>query len=585
MKISGNDSNRKKQPSKEVKKTKEVKKKKADKAKTGTAKGKKALLTSLIVVGSLLLIFVLMGAYANGQDTIYNNVSMEGIDLGGLTAEEAANALASSELGNTEDKELLVNLPAGVELKLSASEAGCFMGAPDAAAYAFELCHGGNFFSNTFTYLRSLFGGIALTSSSAAELDEDYLHSTIKEAVGKSQVELMDNSIDIGEENLSIVKGATGVIIDEDDLYEKVKTRLLESNYEAFSYEAQVSQEDVEEIDLAEIYNMVYQEPVNAEYNPETKKATESVVGRSFDMEEAQKLWDKASAGELVVIPLILTEPDVTTEKLESMLFADLLSQKSTSLAGSSSARINNIIRAANSINGIILNPGDEFSYNATLGQRTKAAGYQAAGAYSNGQVVQEVGGGICQVSSTLYYCSLIANLEISERYCHYFGVSYLPTGLDATVSWPSPDFKFKNSSEYPVKIEATVNTSALTVTVKMYGSNPEGIRVEMTSQTYNVANGYGATTYRNVYDKDGKLISSKVEAKSTYHYHTEPSPSPAPSPSPSPSPTVSPSPSATPTPSVVPTPSQEVTPTPSPSAVPSPSVDPTIPTPESPVI
>lgn len=575
MKISGNNNGKTQKAPKQQKKQKPVK---AEKKAGGSGKGKKALTTCLIVIGALVLLFVFLGAYANGQDDIYSNISVEGIDVGGLTAEEAANALLGSEYGKTEDKELTVTLPAGVELKVSASKAGCYMAAPDAAAYAFDLCHGGNFFSNTITYLRSLFGGIALTSSSGAELDEDYLHTTVGEAVGKAQVALMDNSIEIGEENLSIVKGATGVVIDEDDLYEKVKTRLLEADYEPFSYEAQTNGEDVEEVDLAEIYNMVYQEPANAEYDPETKKATEAVIGRSFDMDEAQKLWDAAAPGELVVIPLILTEPEVTTEKLNYMLFADVLSQKSTSLAGSSAARINNITRAANSINGIILNPGDEFSYNGALGQRTKKAGYQEAGAYSGGQVVQEVGGGICQVSSTLYYCSLIANLEITERTCHYFGVNYLPTGLDATVSWPSPDFKFKNSSEYPIKIEATVNTSALTVTVKLYGSNPDGIRVEMTTQSYNVANGYGATTYRNVYDKDGKLISSKLEAKSVYHYHTEPSPSPSPSPS------VSPSPS--PSPSVPPTPSQEVTPSPSQSTEPSPSVEPTTPpVAESPIV
>jgi vancomycin resistance protein YoaR len=114
---------------------------------------------------------------------------------------------------------------------------------------------------------------------------------------------------------------------------------------------------------------------------------------------------------------------------------------------------VNNIALAAKKIDGVILNPGEEFSYNGTVGQRTESAGFKKAGAYANGKVVQELGGGICQVSSTLYCAVLYANLEITDRTCHYFPVDYLPSGLDATVSWKSPDFKFKNNRDYPIKL------------------------------------------------------------------------------------------------------------------------------------
>lgn len=543
---------------------------KAPKAKKqkGTG-GRKAIIISAVILAVIFAVFTGLGVYANGLETIFPNVSMEGTSLAGLTVAEAADTLVANDIGTDEDKLLNVSLPAGCELTISGKDSGCYLAAPDAAVYAYGVCHGGGFIANTFNYIKCALSGMELNASSGEKLDESYLRSKIEEGAKQASLKLMESSVDIGDTSISVVKGASAVKINSDKLYAAVKDALVSGNYEPITYTAEtVDGANAEELDLQELYDTIYEEPVNAKYDPETKKAAEHITGRSFDIEAAQKLWKEAKNGDQVVIPLILTEPEITTDKLNSMLFAEVLAQKSTTLTGSSSARINNITHAAASINGLILNPGEEFSYNKALGQRTTAAGYQAAGAYSGGQVVQEVGGGICQVSSTLYYCTLISNLEITQRSCHYFGVSYLPAGLDATVSWPTPDFKFKNSSEYPIKIEASVDKTANAVIIKIYGSNPDGIRVEMTTKPVSYADGFGAVSYRNVYDKDGNLISSKEEAKSRYYYHVSPSPSPSPSASPSASPSESPSSSPTPTPT------QPVTPSPSASVPPASGTD-----------
>ena len=102
--------------------------------------------------------------------------------------------------------------------------------------------------------------------------------------------------------------------------------------------------------------------------------------------------------------------------------------------------------------------PGEEFSYNKVVGKRTVEAGYKDAKIYSNGQVVDGLGGGICQISSTLYNAVLMADLEITERRNHYFKTSYVAAGRDATVVWGSIDFKFKNTRTYPIKFEAKVS-------------------------------------------------------------------------------------------------------------------------------
>ncbi len=516
--------------------------------------GKKALLITLISAAAVCALFAGVGAYAQRTNVIFPKVTLDGVAVGNLTSAQAADALTAAKVDTEADKELKVTLPAGCEMTLSAKQAGCYLAAPDAAEYAYNWCHGGSFFENTRKYIKCAVAGKTLASASGAKLDEDYLKKQTQEAAGKVELALMDGNVKVGETEITVVKGASAVQLDEKDLYDTLKKALLSGKYEPIKYTATKSGGKTEEINLQELFNSIYAEPKNAEYDPSTKAASESVTGRSFDLANAKKLWDEAQDGEQVKIPLILTQPEVTTEKLNSMLFATLLSQKSTSLSGSSAARINNITKAAASLNGVILNPGEEFSYNQALGQRTKAAGYQSAGAYSGGQVVQEVGGGICQVSSTLYYCTLIANMTITSRTNHYFGVNYLPAGLDATVSWPSPDFKFKNSSAYPIKLAAGVANGS--VTVQIYGSNPDGISVKMTTESFKTSDGFGATSYRWVYDASGNLISKTKEASSTYHDHTTNS---AATPKPTQKPTADPKPSpAPPTPTATPAPATE---------------------------
>lgn len=499
-------------------------------------KKKRVLLAALIAAAALCAAFAGLGAYAQRTDLIFPRVTLDGVSVGGLTAAQAADALVSAKVDTEDDRELKVSLPAGCEMTVSGKQAGAYLSAPDAAQYAYSYCHGGNFFRNTCNYIECLLAGKTLVSAGGAELDETYLKKLSAEAADKVALALANGSVNVGDKEISVVKGASTVTIDEDDLYKTVRDALLHGKYGELKYNATKSGGKATEIDLQALYDSVYSEPKNAEYDSATRTATESQPGRSFDMDAAKKLWDEAVDGELVKIPIVFTEPDVTTEELNAMLFSTLLSQKSTSLSGSSAARINNIRKAAAAVNGVVLNPGEEFSYNQTLGQRTRAAGYQSAGAYSGGQVVQEVGGGICQVSSTLYYCTLMANMAITSRTNHYFGVNYLPTGLDATVSWPSPDFKFKNSSAYPIKLAASVAGGS--VTVQIYGSNPDGISVKMTTETFKSGDTFGATSYRWVYDKNGALLSKKQEARSIYHYHTSaatPKPTqktPAPAPS-----------------------------------------------------
>jgi vancomycin resistance protein YoaR len=233
--------------------------------------------------------------------------------------------------------------------------------------------------------------------------------------------------MEIGEDSVFVIKGAKAVNVDTDEICSIIITALENRDYGEREYSVEV--EEAVELDIDELYDTIYAAPEDAYYDAEAGEVVPSVTGYDFDKEEAKSLWNAAGYGDTVEIPLIVTEPELTTEKLTAMLFADELSTATTSLAGSSSNRITNVTLAAGIINGTVLKPGETFSYNETVGQRTEEKGFKYAGAYSGGQVVQEIGGGICQVSSTIYYCSLLANLKINSRTCHYFPVAYLPAG------------------------------------------------------------------------------------------------------------------------------------------------------------
>ena len=210
----------------------------------------------------------------------------------------------------------------------------------------------------------------------------------------------------------------------------------------------------------------------------------------------------------------------------------------------SNSKRNTNIRLAAAALNGTIVGPGQEVSFNDTVGQRTEAKGYQGAAAYNNGEVVQEIGGGVCQVSTTLYNAALKAGMKISMRRSHTFEPSYVTPGMDATVSWGGPDFRFINTSSSAIGIKASYSNQ--TVTVSIYGVpvledgvtySLEAIKTETfelpepqyeEDQTLQpgqeVVKSKGTQGSRwqvkLVVKKDGQVISSEVDHTATYKGH-----------------------------------------------------------------
>ncbi len=528
------------------------------------------------VVAILLVVVVVLGVVMSRAmkvsklDTIYPNISVNGIDVGGLTVEEAAAKLETDGADAYQAVAVTVLLPMDTTLTVTAEEMGVDGDTAIPAQAAYDYGRGGSLFENMKVYQACEKTPVDLNWNVEAQLDETLLQSKVKPVVDEINAKLLETEAVIDEEaqTIVIVKGVGAAAVDAQKVCELIVQAFGEQKYDPIEYELeQVDPESGEQV-LQAIYESVHTEPVNAVYDKETGGATESKTGVSFDMEAALKLWEETETGDELVIPLIITEPEIDSETLLDKIFADCLSEKSTSLSGSSSNRINNVTLAAKALNNVVVNPGETFDYNSCLGERTTAKGYKEAGAYANGQHVTNVGGGICQNSSTLYYCALYANLDITVRDCHYFTVSYLPIGLDATVSWGGPDFRFVNDRNYPIKIKAWVDDGYLTV--QIWGTDEDGSYVKMESDTWEDSEYYYAQTYRAVYDKDGNRISYVKEAYSRYHKYEANTPTPEP--------TATASPSASPTPTAPPAADETPVPTGEPTAVPTaqPTAEPT---------
>ncbi|MBN2848511.1 MAG: VanW family protein [Coriobacteriia bacterium] len=160
-----------------------------------------------------------------------------------------------------------------------------------------------------------------------------------------------------------------------------------------------------------------------------------------------------------------------TTEDAEKMGIKERISTFTTEFSSANKARVNNIHVLSDALNGTLIPPGGVFGFNETIGERTAAKGYQEANAIVNGELVPQLGGGICQVGTTIFNTVFFSGLPVVERRNHSQYISSYPKGRDATVSWGGPDFKFKNDTEYWVLVATSYTNSS--VTISLYGTSP----------------------------------------------------------------------------------------------------------------
>ena len=287
-----------------------------------------------------------------------------------------------------------------------------------------------------------------------------------------------------------------GYYVDADELYTEAMD-LLESGGTILNVTGHVVEPSGDEpLDTDTLRGIT--DDIAREYSSEPRDAYVS----GFDFDNREFLYTEAQSGTYVdadslyesaleqiengsrhlTVEVQVTKPGTATNQITSSY--GMITEAVTNASSSSKARLANIRLACEAINGTVVNPGETFSFNSTVGQRTKAAGYQIATVYNAGEVAEDVGGGICQVSTTLWNAAMKADCELVERNAHSRPVAYVDKGKDATVSWGVQDMKFKNTSDSPMYIVAYVNDKKRVI-IQIYGKLfPDGKYITIEAKT-----------------------------------------------------------------------------------------------------
>ena len=418
-------------------------------------------LAAKIAGGLVLLLFVALCGFTYLYPNVFPGVTVGTIPVGGMSRsaavdkiEKESGALYEGQNVSVTIYETTYDIPVEDVLQSVDSE--------QSAANAFAVGRTGNPFVRMWNMIKAAAG--QNEAQIAATVDEDGLTQALEDIASKALTEPVEPTWEIGTDTMTIYAGKPGVNFDSAAVEQVLDEKIRLMDFEP--YEVSVELSETPQIDIDKIAEQVIGDPVSATVSKEDGKTIiPEKVGVQFDVEEARAIIGDGSAASYE-IPVTTTAAKVTAEKLEEVLFRDTLASCSTSLNEGNVPRTNNVRLASAAINGTILNPGEEFSYNNVVGERTTERGYQSAGAYSGNEIIDEVGGGVCQPSSTLYMAVLRADLEVTQRVNHSFTVAYTPLGEDATVSWGGPDFCFKNNTDYPIKILAEQSNGQLTMTI-----------------------------------------------------------------------------------------------------------------------
>lgn len=499
-----------------------------------------------------IIAFVLLGSSSDPYGgKILNNVTIAGINVGGMTRSEAEKAVGKVTDKTFTEKDMVIELP-DTTLRLSPDKTGAKLDVKAAVQAAYDFGRTGSKKQQEADYEASFTGNHIIALLPYLELNEEYIRgeleayasqfgSTFTQSSYVLEGDMPALEADQFDENapcqtLVITIGEPGFGLDLNALYNDILDAYSLNQFQV-TVDAIEPEATPDPIDLEAIYEEVYIAPIDASVDMQTFDPIPGVYGYGFDMARALKLLDMAQYGDILEIPMEYIEPEVLEDEV---LFQDVLGYAETP-HNSNADRNTNLKLACQAINGLVLNPGEEFSFNNTLGERTSAKGYKPAPAYSGDKLVDSVGGGICQVSSTLYWSTLLADLEIVNRVCHGMPVTYMDLGLDATVSWGYTDFKFKNNTNFPIKIEARVENGY--VKIQILGTDDRDYYVVMESKIssstapgyeYEVygpdegytdgqvlregSTGYYVKSYKCKYDKEtNKLLTRDFEANSSY--------------------------------------------------------------------
>jgi len=515
--------------------------------KKSATKVKKGRTAIILIIIAMLIILVGLGIYVFTSDLLTTNSSvnvktvMAGVDITGMSYKDAVSAVKNAT-NQTYSQTSMVVILGEERVTLTPELTGVQFNVEEAvkAACKAKASEGDQF--NIIPYLN--------LSEAAIKEELNKLIGTVAQTMVPSTYEVTGEVPDLTADEepqagktITVTVGTPGVDVNLEDLYAEVTAAYNQNKFEVV-HSTEMAEPTLPDLTQAKTEHSI--EPVSAEMDKTTFEISQHKYGYTFNEESILEALKTAAYGQVLQFNFERIKPEVTHEDLANTLFCDVLAEYTATNTSIPGGRDVNLKLSCEKINNTVLLPGDTFDYNKALGERTAAAGWKKADGYMGMETVSEYGGGICQASSSLYYCALIADLEIVTRHCHGFISAYMPPGMDATVSWGGPDFRFKNNMEYPIRIEA--EASGGKVTVRILGTDTRDYYVKMEYEQYNMvwwkeehvemtaeeakAKGYtdgqvictpynGSTvqTYKLKYNKEtDELISKEKEDLSIYN-------------------------------------------------------------------
>lgn len=476
---------------------------------------KKNYKTIKIVAASAISLIVLAtagyGIYVNSYSNIMPNTYIENINLGGLTQEEAAEKLSQEYDQNRIQGKTLKFICMGDQSTIDIKNLSMQFEPEKMASDAFQVGRTeAGFFNKLKSYTSSIFSGSKVRP--AVSYDEQALTGAINDLCAPHEIEPLGYTFRIGDNNdIVIAKPQDGIKVDMESAIQLVIDQICSFNFGDIEFIPIKTK--APELDLDDFYNYITKPAEDASYAKDDNNKVYVVPGKPQIVVNKSEIKAAIEQPEDdYSIPVQLVNPAVDTEFLQSILYEDTLGTYTTDYSGSSAARAGNIRLASNTINGLELLPGEKFDFNDVVGKRSPDRGYQQAPVYvvKEGKTVSEVdyGGGICQVSSTLFCAINRAGLDVIARTSHSKDVAYVPKGMDATVSWGGPEFIFKNSTNYPVRI--LIDASGGVLSVRVVGSNVSKPKINLDVQN----DGNSITVIKTTTSSDGSTTQETNSSK-----------------------------------------------------------------------
>lgn len=443
------------------------------------------------------------------------NVSIGGLNVGGMTPVEAWSALKDAEKQTILKESLVVRLP-GKELQIDPQEAGLRLSVWKALRDTYKVGRQtdtaelalSSYLLYDENYLRTILGSYASRYDTTLTAPEWKVRGQAP-ALG---TDVYDPSV--SGQTVELTLGVPERRLNVEDAINQILHSLDQGllRVEAITIDVPCKTEP-QKPNLEEIYNTCAIASQNDELDMQSYQIVHGSYGYHFDLEKAQEMVDQALYGETISIPMEAYPPEILGGEV---YFRDVLGSCETK-HNDDENRNTNLRLVCAFLNDTVIQPGEEFSYNKAVGERTEERGFKPATVFSGNRKSKDFGGGVCQGSTTLYNCLLKADMEILERHGHGALVTYVPLGLDAAVNWSTEtDLRFRNNSHFPVKIQAEVSDGYMKM--KLLGTDEKDFYIELEANSYKEGDYYYASSYCCKYDKEtGERISRDRIAYSSY--------------------------------------------------------------------